>query len=115
MGLATSEIADLKRHRQFNRDTLAALVLNKDVRAIAMYEEVFAPVIPRSWQLVGEWQIPHNVGVSEDTVGFFAPTGAHAARLRKALEAFKTRLPASVEYRLRLDSESAQRQPAVRP
>jgi hypothetical protein len=107
VGLATSEVADLKRRRQFNRETLAALVARRDVRAVAMYERVFAPVIPQNWQLVGEWQIAQNVGVSEDTVGFFAPTPADAVRLRLALEAFKTRLPAAVRYRLRLKTEPA--------
>jgi hypothetical protein len=114
MGLATSEVADLKRRRQFNRDTLAALVLRHNVKAVAMYERVFAPVIPHSWQLVGEWRIPQNVGVSEDTVGFFAPTPADAARLRLALEGFKTRLPAAVQYR-RLETASGLREPGVRP
>ncbi len=107
MGLATSEVADLKRRRQFNRDTLAALIVRRDVKAIAMYERVFAPVIPHSWQLVGEWQITRNVGVSEDTVGFFAPTAADAARLRLALATFRTRLPAGVQSRLRLETEPA--------
>ncbi len=108
MGLATSEIAELKRRGQFNRDTLAAVISNRNVKAIAMYEGVFASVIPRSWQLVGEWQIVQNVGgASEDTVGFFAPTAADAARLRAALEAFRPRLPQPVLYRSRLDAESA--------
>ena len=116
MGLATSEIAELKRRGQFNRDTLAAVISNRNVKAIAMYEGVFASVIPRSWQLVGEWQIVQNVGgASEDTVGFFAPTAADAARLRAALEAFRPRLPQPVLYRSRLDAESASVGRSVRP
>ena len=114
VGLATSEIADLKRHRQFNRETLAAVMLRNNVKAIAMYEKVFAPVIPRSWQLVAEWRIPQNVGVSEDTVGFYAPTAADAARLRQALETFGPKLPPAVEYR-RLDDDDRRSPAGLRP
>jgi hypothetical protein len=115
MGLATPEIADLKRHGQFNRETLAAVIASKDVRAIAMYEQVFAPVIPRSWQLVAEWQIPENVGVSEDTVGFFAPTSADATRLRLALDAFRPRLPPAVQYRSPLEREDQRSRKILTP
>jgi hypothetical protein len=61
---------------------------------------VFATLIPRSWMLVGEWQIRDNVGVSEDTVGFFAPTPGDAARLRAALDDYAPRLPTTVTYRV---------------
>ncbi len=114
MGLASSQIADLKRHRRFNRETLAAVMLRSNVKAIAMYEKVFAPVIPRSWQLVAEWRIPENVGVSEDTVGFYAPTAADAARLRQALDTFRPRLPLAVEYR-RLDDDDRRSPAGLRP
>jgi hypothetical protein len=63
-----------------------------------MYEKVFEPIIPRSWTLVGEWTIANNVGVSEDTVGFYAPTPADVTRLRGALDAFATALPGTVKY-----------------
>ncbi len=114
MGLASSQIADLKRHRRFNRETLAAVMLRNNVKAIAMYEKVFAPVIPRSWQLVAEWRIPQNVGVSEDTVGFYAPTAADATRLRQALDTFRPRLPLAVEYR-RLDDDDRPSPAGLRP
>lgn len=98
-GLATQEVATLKRRGEWDSIALESLVERRGVKAVAMYEKVFAPIIPRTWTLVGEWQIQDNVGVSEDTVGFFAPTPADEARLRAALEAYAPRLPKSVSYR----------------
>jgi hypothetical protein len=63
-----------------------------------MYQKVFEPIIPRSWTLVGEWTIANNVGVSEDTVGFYAPTPGDVKRLRDSLDAFATALPGTVKY-----------------
>lgn len=97
-GLATQEVAELKRRRAWDRSQVAALIERRHVRAVAMYEKVLAPLIPPSWTLVGEWRIQQNVGVSEDTVGFFAPTTEDAQRLRAALDAYAARLPAGVSY-----------------
>jgi hypothetical protein len=99
VGLATQDVANLKRHRRFDRQALEALVRSDNVRAVAIYEKVFAPIIPRSWILVGEWTIADNVAVSENTVGFFAPTDADAIRLRKALDDYAPLLPKAVVYR----------------
>ncbi|MDP9249921.1 MAG: hypothetical protein M3O78_00940 [Chloroflexota bacterium] len=99
-GLATQEVADLKRRREWNPDALESIVARRNVRAVAIYEKVFATLIPRSWMLVGEWQIRDNVGVSEDTVEFFAPTPGDAARLRAALDDYAPRLPTTVTYRV---------------
>ena len=98
-GLATQDVADMKRHGRWNAAALESLAGQRGVRAVAIYERVLAPLIPRSWTLVGEWQIRNNVAVSEDTVGFYSPTPADVARLQQALDAFAPRLPASVAYR----------------
>ena len=45
---------------------------------------------------MGRWQIAGNVGVSDDTVGFFAPVPEDVKRLRDALDAFAPELPATV-------------------
>ena len=97
-GLATQEVADLKRRGQWNEASLEALVARRHVRAIAIYDRVFAPILPASWTLVGRWQITGNVGVSEDTVGFFVAMPEDAKRLRGALDAFAPELPATVRY-----------------
>jgi hypothetical protein len=105
VGLATQDVANLKRHQQFDRAALDGIIRAGDVKAIAIYEMVFAPIIPQSWILVGEWTIHNNVAVSEDTVGFFAPTADDAKRLRRALDDYVPLLPRTVLYRRRL-SES---------
>ncbi len=97
-GLSTQEVADLKRHGRWNAVALDALVARRRVHAIAMYERVLATLIPRDWILVGEWRISGNVAVSEDTVGFYAPTPDDATRLGRALDTYAGRLPAAVTY-----------------
>jgi hypothetical protein len=99
VGLATQDVADLKRHGRLNPQSLDALVRLRDAGAIAIYEQVFARLIPERWILVGEWTITNNVAVSEDTVGFFATSDASARRLRDALDRYAERLPPSVVYR----------------
>jgi hypothetical protein len=97
-GLATNDVADLKRKGKLDAEALRALVAGHDAKVVAMYEKVFDPIIPREWTLVGEWTIQGNVAVSENTVGFYAPTPADAERLRTALDRFAPRLPPDVRY-----------------
>jgi hypothetical protein len=98
VGLATNDVADLKRHGRLDADALRGLVAAHDARVVAMYKKVFDPIIPRQWTLVGEWTIHRNVAVSEDTVGFYAPRPEDAPRLRTALDEFARRLPPGVRY-----------------
>ncbi len=98
VGLASQPVADLKRRRTLNATTLGALADEHGVEAIALYEDVFAPILPASWVKVGEWTIANNVAVSDDTVAFFARSGADGLRLRAALEAYATALPAGVTW-----------------
>ena len=98
MGLATPEVAELKRHRALNRDALQRLAERNQVRAIAVYRNVFAPILPRDWIPVGEWTIRNNVAVSGETVTFLATNAADAAALRGHLDAFAPRLPGTVTY-----------------
>lgn len=99
VGLATQEVAERKRQRQFDVNTLRELTYRRRVAAIAIYEKVFAPIIPRDWLLVGEWTIRGNVAVSEETVGFYARNADDAVRLRQALDRFMPILPKEVIYR----------------
>lgn len=98
VGLASQEVAEARRHRRFDGAALAALVDRRDVQAIALYEEVFQPMLSERWVKVAEWRIPQNVAASDDTVAFFAPDAAKAATLRRALDSFAPRLPAGVVY-----------------
>jgi len=107
MGLASPDVALLKRQRRFDRDAIDRLVRQHGVRAIAMYERVFAPIFPSDWRLVGEWKIAGNVAVSEDTVGFFAASEIDAQHLRRALASFTPNLPAGVQCHVFEPGETA--------
>jgi hypothetical protein len=98
VGLASQEVADLKRGGGLTADALARLADVHGVQVIAVYEDIFAPVLPEQWRKVGEWRIADNVGVSGDTVTFLAPDAARAVRLASALRAFEDDLPRSVTW-----------------
>jgi len=97
-GLASQEVMELWRHGTMTPQALDAAAARQNVSAVAMYVRVFARIIPPTWQRVGEWRITNRVGVSEDTVVFFARTPADADRLRASLDAYRAQLPAGVEY-----------------
>lgn len=99
VGLASKEVADLKRRRALEGEALGRLVREHHVEAVALYEDVFAPILPEEWVKVGEWTIPVNVAVAGRTVAFFAPSEADAEALRSALTAFSPELPAGVQFR----------------
>jgi hypothetical protein len=112
VGLATQEVADLKRARGLTADTLGRLVHTRQVEAIAVYEDIFAPILPASWVKVGEWTIEDNVAVSGTIVAFLAPNEAKAERLGNALDAFASELPPGVRWSRntkRLPAEISQR------
>jgi hypothetical protein len=98
VGLASQPVADLKRRGALDAAALDRLVAENNVAAIALYEQVFASILPAPWIKVGQWTIPDNVGVSADTVAFFAPDARSAARLRTALNDFASDLPAGVTW-----------------
>jgi hypothetical protein len=97
-GLASQDVTELWRRGAMTPQALDAVAARHDVKAVAMYVRVFARIIPPTWQRVGEWRIGNRVGVSEDTVVFFARTPEEAKRLRESLDAYRAQLPAGVEY-----------------
>ena len=98
VGLASQPVADLKRRRALDAAALGRLADEQGVEAIALYEEVFAPILPTSWIKVGEWRIADNVAVSYDTVAFFARTTSDARGLLTALETHASALPRGVRW-----------------
>jgi hypothetical protein len=98
VGLASQEVADLKRRQALTAGELERLVREHDAAAIALYEDVFAPILPESWVKAGEWTIPVNVAVSGRTIAFFAPSEAGAERLRESLRTFARELPDGVAW-----------------
>jgi hypothetical protein len=98
VGLASQPVADLKRRRALNAAALERLASERGVKAVALYEDIFAGVLPRQWQKVGEWRIQRNVAVAGDTVTFFAIDPGSARRLEQALNAYAAALPAGVRW-----------------
>jgi hypothetical protein len=109
VGLASQPVADLKRQRALNAAAVGRLTDERGVEAIALYEEVFAPILPASWIKVGEWRIRNNVAVSYDTVAFFARNARDAARLLETLDIHAATLPSGVTW-----DRAAARLPATR-
>ena len=98
VGLASQPVADLKRRKALDAAEMDRLT--KEVDAIAIYANIFEPIVPGSWVKVGEWTITDVVGVSGETVTFFAPDAPRAARLDAALRDDASELPPGVRARL---------------
>jgi len=101
VGLASQPVADLKRRRAL--DAVALERLAADVDAIAVYADIFEPVLPASWVKAGDWTIDGVVAVSGKTVTFFAPDEVRASRLEGALREDSRSLPPGVTLWLRGD------------
>ncbi len=67
---------------------------------MAIYDLPYLRIFPRGWAVVGTWDHgPTNVSPLWERVAFFAPAGAPADRLDRALRDFASRLPDGVVYR----------------
>ena len=93
-GLGSKETAILRISGYFGREEIDALAF--PMEAIIVYEESFAEIKPARWIKAGQWKIFHNIVAAFDSVAFFAPDSAKAARLMKNLKAFAPRLPKTV-------------------
>ena len=62
VGLASQPVANLKRHRALDAAALGRLADERGVEVVAIYEEVFTPILPESWVKVGEWRIVEQRG-----------------------------------------------------
>jgi len=66
---------------------------------MAVYEDIFAILIPRDWPRAGQWCVTtRRYTLSSPCVSFFAPPGAPSDRLRGALDHFTPRLPDGVTF-----------------
>ena len=97
-GLASSEVARLRRSRQWNTASMAEVVGAADVSVVCVYGAPFfdMPAYPSSWVPLGTWTIKNNVAVAYDTVTFLAPRADRADAARCALESFSRTLPPAV-------------------
>ena len=100
-GLASHEIADLKRRRAYTTAALSEIAERQDVEIAVIHPGVLDETagVPPGWQLVGEWRIADNVVLGASAISFYAvKTGARDA-LIDHLVTFADRLPAGVLQR----------------
>lgn len=99
VGLATQQVADLRRAKAYNPAALDALVRRRGT-TIAVYcddyAKTFGPPPPR-WVKVGSWTIAQQVVVYGKTLSFYALDAAEAPRLIERLRAYSEALPETVK------------------
>lgn len=99
-GLGTYEVLLARRRGDLDRRFLEGLLRRRGVQAMAIYDLPYLRMFPRGWAAVGTWDHGQaNVTPRWERVAFFAPAGAPADRLDRALRAFAPRLPEGVVYR----------------
>jgi hypothetical protein len=98
VGLASPDVAELRRADRLDRRAVEALAARHHVKMVALYADIFVKLIPATWTKVGSLRIEHNVAVAADEVTFFAASDEDAARLRTSLVSFVPTLPAGVTF-----------------
>ncbi|MCI0330012.1 MAG: hypothetical protein L0196_03540 [candidate division Zixibacteria bacterium] len=93
-GLGNKETAILRISGYYGPEEIDALTF--PMEAVIVYEESFVDVMPARWIKTGQWKISDNIVAAYDSVAFFAPDSAKAARLMENLKAFALRLPKTV-------------------
>ncbi|MFA5135579.1 MAG: hypothetical protein WC505_07395 [Patescibacteria group bacterium] len=94
-GLGTTEIARLRVGNNFTESNLQLLSRERGIQIAIAYQYVFFQK-PDGWIEVGAWQHLNNTTAMNDTVTFYATTGAAAEQLTKNLQAFSPLLPDAV-------------------
>ncbi|MEO6212068.1 MAG: hypothetical protein ABIP65_00445, partial [Vicinamibacterales bacterium] len=96
VGLASMEVARLRRERRFSPGAIEELARAQNVRLAIVYDGWFRGSLPRSWVRAGSWRIRNPVVVGGDTVTFYATHGDEYAALVAHLLEFEPSLPAGV-------------------
>lgn len=98
-GLASMEVADLKRGMRYGPKDRYDLAKSKNVRIALVYDETFAEWggLPPQWIKVGSWKISRNVVCGGDTVSFYAVDEEERAPLVRHLREYSSGLPRTVE------------------
>jgi hypothetical protein len=101
-GLASNEVAELRRKGHWTTDELERVVNKSSAAIVAVYGFPFFdfPDYPAAWVRLGTWRITDNVAAGHDIVTFLAPTTESARRGSCALKAFDRRLPGGVQRTL---------------
>jgi hypothetical protein len=100
LGLASSDVARLRRNGQFTRQSVADLAQQRGIRIAALYPGLFAGLIPDTWIPVSTLMVkdlPGKVQLGERRVTLYATNGAEASELIQHLQQFRSQLPSGVE------------------
>jgi hypothetical protein len=106
LGLGTHDvIAQRKAHgAELSAAFVEHLAAEHHVAVAAVYGLSPSFVVPRSWVLVGEWDLQeHRVSVPDPALQFYATSQAGVAQLDHDLHAFSSRLPSHVKVLYRPD------------
>jgi hypothetical protein len=98
LGLASSDVAQLRRSGQFSRQSVADLAQQRGIRIAALYPGMFAGRIPDTWIPVSTLVVtdPGKVQLGERKVTLYATNGAEATELGRHLQQFRSQLPSGV-------------------
>jgi hypothetical protein len=99
-GLASIEVAVLKRAHLYNKQKIYALTKQKNVQIALLYDSWFdwgnIGGLPESWVKVGQWKIPDNYVCGDDVVSFYAVDSLQINELSNYLKLFSPSLPKDV-------------------
>ncbi len=99
-GLASSDVANLRRKGEFTSQAVADLADRHGIRIAALYPGLFAGLIPGSWIPVSTLvvrDLPGKVQLGERRVTLYATNRAEADELSRHLQQFRSQLPSGVQ------------------
>ncbi|MCR9142096.1 MAG: hypothetical protein NXI24_07575 [bacterium] len=108
-GLASHEVAHLRKNKTLTTAGIAALAQREGVQIAIVYDEWFesAGGLPADWRKAGEWTIPERTTVAQDTVAIYAVNENYATLVRR-LQDFGATMPPeilqNVPYRKRANA-----------
>jgi hypothetical protein len=96
-GLASSEIASLKRRGEYTSETIGQLAAQTGVAIAVIYPTWLAEYggIPAGWKKAGAWGVADNLVLGETAASFFAVGGSHD-ELAQHLATYGRQLPSTV-------------------
>ena len=97
VGLASIDIARLRRAGVYSPGTIDDLARDHGVRMAIVYDRWFPGALPSGWLRAGSWTIRHPVVVGSDTVTFYATSRREYPVLLDHLREFGATLPPTVK------------------
>lgn len=99
LGLASSDVAQLRRSGMFTREAVAKVAQQGGLRIAVLYPEFFVKQIPYSWIPVSNMEVTNlhgKVELGERRVTLYATDRDAATELARHIKQFQNRLPAGV-------------------